>query len=371
MSASGNYDDAIAAILDMYGGQIKYGGTMFFEVYRPQWNDGLETNGPVPNNQAGYTSLAHPWGAGVLSWISEELLGIKPKKAGFEMFSVTPHLGRQLTRVSGKMPTPHGIINASFDVLKGAASLTVLDGTLADIGIPKAEKVIKSIKMNGNIADIVSQDNDFVYINGLTAGEYTFEISYSGNTPKFKDIEYDYAADFIGVVKKSDKSFGEIYGADGCFLCAYDPNDRISLPKYVSDVRFRLAKSVNWSVDTDDERALQYDDVSKTKRKIGAYHTDGRQPCAQSFTVDIVIAKPGAEYTVALYFVDWDRQGRQMAVDMFDGNTYDMIAPTQVIKNCENGVYLVYKYTDSVRFRINQMRGEDAVLSGIFFGECR
>ena len=76
MAKAGKYDEALSAILDLWGGQIRYGGTMFFETFRPGWNEIIGKNDPVPNNQAGYTSLAHPWSAGVLPWLSEEILGI-------------------------------------------------------------------------------------------------------------------------------------------------------------------------------------------------------------------------------------------------------------------------------------------------------
>jgi len=33
----------------------------------------------------------------------------------------------------------------------------------------------------------------------------------------------------------------------------------------------------------------------------------------------------------------------------------------------DNGVYLRYSYNNSIRFRINHVRGADAVLSAIFF----
>lgn len=69
MAGAGRQDDAVSAILDMYGGMIDYGATTFFEVYRPGWNAGIGVNGAVPNCQVGFNSLAHPWGAGVLTWM--------------------------------------------------------------------------------------------------------------------------------------------------------------------------------------------------------------------------------------------------------------------------------------------------------------
>jgi len=72
---------------------------------------------------------------------------------------------------------------------------------------------------------------------------------------------------------------------------------------------------------------------------------------------------------VALYFVDWDMGGREVAVEVFDGETLDMIAPVKVVSDYEDGKYLIYEYDKSIRFRIDHVRGSNATLSGIFFGE--
>ncbi|MBC6111308.1 alpha-L-rhamnosidase C-terminal domain-containing protein [Pedobacter fastidiosus] len=145
------YDDALSSIQDLWGGQIKYGGTTFFEDYRPSWNNAVGINGVVPSNQCGYTSLCHPWGAGVTKWLSEEVLGIKPTSPGFATFDILPHLGRTLTSVSGKTPTLRGDISASFDVSTGLCSISTPAGSVGRIGIPKVEKNIVSIKVNGNL----------------------------------------------------------------------------------------------------------------------------------------------------------------------------------------------------------------------------
>jgi len=52
---------------------------------------------------------------------------------------------------------------------------------------------------------------------------------------------------------------------------------------------------------------------------------------------------------------------------MFDANTLNLIAPVKIVRNCFGGVYLNYSYNKSAKFRINIVRGDNAVLSGIFF----
>jgi hypothetical protein len=38
-----------------------------------------------------------------------------------------------------------------------------------------------------------------------------------------------------------------------------------------------------------------------------------------------------------------------------------------MVRDFSGGKYLVYRYDKPVRFRINQVRGDNATLSGIFF----
>ena len=83
-----------------------------------------------------------------------------------------------------------------------------------------------------------------------------------------------------------------------------------------------------------------------------------------TFTVNCTGAK---NYQIALYFVDWDNKGRRLAVEMHDATTLDLVAPEEVVTNFYGGTYVVYTYNKSAKFRIDQLRGDNAVLSGIFF----
>lgn len=64
LASLGAYDRALHTVDDCWGGQLRYGATTFFEVFRPSWNDcKLSDNDAPVNNQCGYTSLTHPWSA--------------------------------------------------------------------------------------------------------------------------------------------------------------------------------------------------------------------------------------------------------------------------------------------------------------------
>jgi alpha-L-rhamnosidase len=363
---------------------MKYGGTTFFEAYRPAWNSVLGINDAVPNNQCGYTSLCHPWGGGVTKWLSEEVLGIKPTSPGFKTFDVTPHLGRTLTSVTGTTPTPCGAIRASFNVSSGDCMVTVPAGTVGRVGIPKAEKSIEGILVNGKQAwnggflpvpgmGGASQDSDFVFFTDLQPGAYTIAVAYRGSTPSYVEPPEIFPARFVGEDARTGGNWGGVYGKDGYVLCNYQGNgsDRIMLPAYISGVNYYMSWSgkpnrVVWASGTNDLRALAPDGGNATSRTAAGIFTGDPMACQQAFTVTIHVNNQH-DYQVALYFVDFDDKGRRQAVDMFDENTLCLISPTRIVKDFRGGKYLVYSYNRAARFRIYHVRGDNAVLSGILF----
>jgi hypothetical protein len=366
-------DDAVSSIKDLWGGQIEYGGTTSFEVYRPQWNEILGKNGAPINCQNGYTSLCHPWGAGVTKWLSEEILGIKPTSPGFSTYDILPHPGRSLTSVAGKVSTPHGDICADFNVATGVCGITAPAGTLGRLGIPKVEKEINSIYINGELVwkngkyikiksiAKANEDSQFVYFFGLQSGKYNITVSYSGTTPAYKELPWKYAASFVSEDTVTHGDWGGTYGNSGYILCNYkdSTSDLRILPSYIASVEYKKNINLNWAKEVSDKRApalnAQY-----------GIHTNDPVACDQTMTIDITV-KQSQPYQVALYFVDWDNQGRRTAVEMFDLKTKKLIAPVKIVRDYYGGKYLVFRYDNSVRFRIDQVRGVNASLSGIFF----
>jgi alpha-L-rhamnosidase len=379
------YDDALSSIRDLWGGQIKYGGTTFFEDYRPSWNTAVGTNGPVPNNQCGFTSLCHPWGAGVTKWLSEEVLGIKPTSPGFTTFDILPHLGRTLTNVSGKTPTPLGDISASFNVATGLCTLSTPAGSIGRIGIPKVEKNISSIKVNGKLVwdgtyhavaglSGAGEDTQFVYLTGVKPGTYNIVVTYRGTTPRYTELPGLFAAGYIGTDSTTSGDWGKVYGKDGYILCNYNGNgkDKTSLPSYVSAVNYYKVKGNNlplnviWQASTNDRRALSPDATNSLPRTAACLYAMDADQIGYTFTSTVDI-KDTHDYKIALYFVDWDNGGREISVEMFDAITSKIIAPVKVVKSCNRGAYLIYSYNRSAKFRINMVRGTNPVLSGMFF----
>jgi len=362
---------------------LRYGGTTFFEVYDPSWNNFLGENDPVPNTQCGYTSLCHPWSAGVVKWLTEETLGIKPTTPGFHTYTVCPHLGRSLTQVSGQVQTPRGVVAARFDIKKGKCSLVAPPGTEGEFCIPKAEKEIRSIRINGKLAldkehhqavpgiSGIQDEGNFIRLTGVQPGNYDMDVSYRGATPAPEVTVWNYPIKTAKEDVTTRGDWGGKYGRDGFVLCNYDevggkPADKRQLPNYVSAVSYRLNANTRWQSDTDDSRAPAPNSANGFPRNVGCVYTQDPQAGLQTMTVDVTLtnSKP---CQVALYFVDWDNKGRRAAVEMFDGKTLERIAPVQMVRDFTGGKYLIYRCDNSVRFRIDQVRGDNATLSGIFF----
>lgn len=379
MGRANKYDTALQTVRDYWGGEIANGATMNYEGFRPCWNDFLAPNEAIPNGTGGYTSENHPWGGVILKWMNEELLGIKPTAPGFNTYDIIPHLGRTLSWVSGKTPTPKGDITASFNIATGTCIVTSPAGTTARIGIPKAEKSINSINVNGQLAwdgtyhpvtgiSGANQDPVYVYFTGAQPGTYNISVSYSGTTPAYTEPPIIYPAEFVKEDLTTSGNWGGVYGKDGYILCNYTGvnADIKQLPSYVSQVNYGSNYNCQWTSNTNDSRAPAPDSWNGFPRKVGCLYSGCPAACRQTFTVDITV-NDTRDYQVALYFVDWDNAGRRLAVEMFDTNTNNLIAPVKAVKNFYGGKYLVYKYHKSVRFRICQTREPNAVLSGIFF----
>ncbi len=381
MAHMGKHDDALSAVRDMWGGMIQNGATTTYEVYRPSWNEVIAPNAAVPNGPSGIVSLCHPWGAGVVKWLNEEVLGIVPTLPGFKTYDILPHPGRTLTRVSGDTPTPFGKITAEFDLKSGECMISAPVGTVGRIGIPKVEKTIASITINGKLAwdgtyhatngiGGANEDAAFVYFTSVQAGKYSFSINYTGQTPSYDEPALKYAAEALKQDVITGGNWGGTYGKDGHVLCNYDGKgqDKKSLPSYVTSLEYFRAFPKNglpeptvWATGTSDKRALSPNSKNSTPRNATCYSNPDN-------TMSATIGIDGKrEYQIALYFVDWERKGNNLVVEMFDANTLNLISPVKLVENFSGGVYLVYKYNKSVKFRINKVRGDRVSLSGIFF----
>jgi tetratricopeptide (TPR) repeat protein len=374
MAKMQRYEDAISSIKDCWGGQIRYGGTTFFEVYRPSWNAILGKNDAVPNNQCTYTSLTHPWSTGIVKWLSEEMLGIKPLEPGFKTFEIVPHLTDTINAVSGSTPTLEGSISASFNLKSGLATLVIPQGTMAErVAIPLGGNRAKALYLNGKLiwdgkADAAVRVSDgYLNIGGVKPGKYSYRVVYDGfKSPKpAVDLPWNYVINAFTQDSLTSGKWRGHYGKDGfvLFNCLANGENMQKLPGYVSSVVLRNEAKVHLDL-PGDSRVLT--DTTGSVSGFGAVITQDPKPLLETMTMDIQVTDR-ALHQVAIYFLDWDNTARRSAVEIFDARTLKLLAPVQMIRRYEKGKYLIFKYSNSIRIRVNQVRGPNAAVSGLFF----
>lgn len=370
MARLNKHAEALNTIDDCWGGQIRYGATTFFEVFRPSWNLFKKAPNDAPvNNQCGYTSFTHPWSSGVLKWLSEEILGIAPLRPGFSEFSVQPHLTNGLTNVSGDVPTPHGKISFAIDTQKGEASLTVPPQTSARVAIPLMQTKDVTISVNGKNMTPTDKDESFVYLPTLSMGTYTFKISYADtvNSPrKTEKIAYRYDQSHVEIDENTQGNWIGKYGSKGYMLFSYDEAGahRVKLPTECRSII--LNKNVNWHDNTlaDTPGALE-DPSYPGQKRMGGSITGDPNVCMQSFTIDVDY-RSDKPYRLSLYMVD-PTGDRRSAIELFDLDNRRILMPVQMVRAYRNGKYLTFTIDRPVRIRICQVRGDNAVCSALFF----
>jgi hypothetical protein len=120
---------------------------------------------------------------------------------------------------------------------------------------------------------------------------------------------------------------------------------------------------VNWADPTSDVRAPQKGSNPSTRvAKAWSFYP------GYSFDVNITTNTLTPRY-VSLYFVDFDRKGRSMRVEVLDPAT-DAVTSYYDVTNFGEGKYLTFQVAGSAKFRIVPTGGtadNNAVLSGVFF----
>lgn len=116
---------AISNLLDVYWPQMlspsRYYSGATWEYMFPDGSPGIET----------FTSLAHPWGSAPTYLLTQYVLGVGPKTAGYGewSFEPIPALIRGgldgLTWAKGVVPTPSGVVQASWEVDQSTGQLNI------------------------------------------------------------------------------------------------------------------------------------------------------------------------------------------------------------------------------------------------------
>ena len=365
------YGEALNTIDDCWGGQLCYGATTFFEVFRPSWNlIKLADNDAPVNNQCGYTSFTHPWSAGVAKWLTEEILGVKPVVSGFKKFLVCPHLTAGLTRIEGDVPTPHGKIQLYLDVETGEGSLVVPPGTKGRLAIPLMGSNLVQIQMDDKIVLPDNQDLTHVYLPILSEGTHVFKFLYEGpvQSPIVEEkINYVYPASSVRIDTITQGDWRGVYGSKGYALFSYDEvgASRIRLPEGCRSIICQKNGDILFSEVSSDPRALVSNHAADDNRRLGALITRDPLACLQTMTIDVDY-QSDKPYKLSLYLVDWERCGRRSAIELFDLHNKHILSPVHIVRDYSMGCYVTFEVNQPVRIRICQVRGVNAACSALF-----
>lgn len=123
-----------------------------------------------------YTSLSHGWSAGVVPFLTNQLLGVTPASGGFASFTVLPHPSAGVTWAEGSVPTPHGAITSAWRQDSTSVSLAVTGpaGTTYTAGVPDGAGI--TVTLNGQTiwangaasAPGVTDAGGYIQVTGLT-----------------------------------------------------------------------------------------------------------------------------------------------------------------------------------------------------------
>ena len=124
--------------------------------------------------EQGYTSMAHGWSTGIVSLLSNYVLGVMPTSAGFETWSVSP-VPAGLTWAKGSVGTPHGSIKVSWSISGGnfVIQIEAPKGTTGILHVPVSKG--QAVAMNGKTQHEPVEDG-YVTIKDVEGGTHTLTV---------------------------------------------------------------------------------------------------------------------------------------------------------------------------------------------------
>jgi len=120
MSGLNQNQAALDFIRRNWGDMLRRGATTWWEKFDPAWPDDMK----VALGQTAYLSLCHGWSTGPTTYLTENVLGVRPMGAGFGTVEIRPQLG-DLTWAEGAVPTPQGLIQVRVERKKDRLTAVV------------------------------------------------------------------------------------------------------------------------------------------------------------------------------------------------------------------------------------------------------
>ncbi len=160
-------------------------------------------------------------------------------------------------------------------------------------------------------------------------------------------------AAFVKLDTTTQGNWKGVYGADGSAIV----NDATKYPAYAT-VSVNGANAYTWVASTTDPRALL-----KTAASGGIAST---WFSGSGFTIDVNLTD-GASHQMGVYALDWDGLNRAERVDVVDASS-GAVLDSRSLTAFKGGQYLVWNLTGHVQLQVTLTGGENAVVSGLFFG---
>lgn len=164
-------------------------------------------------------------------------------------------------------------------------------------------------------------------------------------------------ASFVQTDSATEGDWPLKFGLDGYNVAG----DQASYPAYVSPTPSVSGQysPLTWVSSTSDVRGLKK--PSNLPDRIGAAWSS-----PSSFTIDLNTVDM-TTHPVALYCLDYDSKARRQVIDVLDsqGNVLD----SRTVSNFQGGIYLVWKVSGHVSFRVTLLNGPTAVVNGVFLGD--
>ncbi|MBN2775453.1 MAG: hypothetical protein JXR31_14455, partial [Prolixibacteraceae bacterium] len=234
-----------------------------------------------------------------------------------------------------------------------------LPGNWADI----SKVDIYSIKFEGYR---LKQQNVNVKDQAISLSLYTDEAVFI--VPAGLDTDNENSttpSGYVTFIEKDTETMGawkNSYGSEGWYIVGAKQN----IPDFVSIDLINGADRI-WAASTDDSEALQNPDgeLGIAAQRVASLH--------EIIEVDFNDNQP---HLVSLYLLDWERTGRWTVIDVIDANTRKRL-DTQNVTDFGSGVYLKYKCSGKLQFRITNVytdrytQSKDAGFSAIFFDDVK
>ncbi len=292
--------------------------------------------------------------------------------AGFTEAYSTKNVGSGLTLTpggvvadgnSGKDYTYTYVSSSSGTITARALTVTAVtntkpyDGTTSAAAVPT---ITTGSLAPGDSADFVEMYNLPNVGTGLTlTPSGTVSDGNSGN-----NYSYTFVPVSTGVITAptasatlttwdttTEGNWQGVYGNQG-----YDiASGAVKIPSFAT-ITPAGQTTYTWSTTSSDPRALQTP-LSSNRVAAGWYSSS-------SFTIDVNLTD-GQAHDIALYLLDWDKEGRVEQIQISSTAT-GAILDTETVSNFSNGVYLQWNVTGNVIITVTRQAGNNAIVSGVF-----